>query len=255
MISLSNIIKQRLSSIPPKERRTISLKEVKLPETETELDTGQDPEFLLDHARQEAGKIYEKANAELEQVRRQIEEERISWETEREALIDQAKQEGFQAGFEQGKAEAQSTYQSYLDEANAIVGAARRDYEEKIEQSSEEIVELAVSLAKKVWSQKADDKEAFSALVKQVLSEMKEFDDIAVYVDPEYYTEVQSHKNELEQLLQYGAHLAIYADEKASKGTCYVETAFGRIDAGIDTQLQQLKQKLLSLLETAGVVQ
>lgn len=131
MISLSNIIKQRLSSIPPKERRTISLKEVKLPETETELDTGQDPEFLLDHARQEAGKIYEKANAELEQVRRQIEEERISWETEREALIDQAKQEGFQAGFEQGKAEAQSTYQSYLDEANAIVGAARRDYEEK----------------------------------------------------------------------------------------------------------------------------
>lgn len=84
---------------------------------------------------------------------------------------------------------------------------------------------------------------------------MKEFDDIAVYVDPEYYTEVQSHKNELEQLLQYGAHLAIYADEKASKGTCYVETAFGRIDAGIDTQLQQLKQKLLSLLETAGVVQ
>jgi flagellar biosynthesis/type III secretory pathway protein FliH len=126
MISLSNIIKQRLSSIPPKERRTISLKEVKLPETETELDTGQDPEFLLDHARQEAGKIYEKANAELEQVRRQIEEERISWETEREALIDQAKQEGFQAGFEQGKAEAQSTYQSYLDEANAIVGAARR---------------------------------------------------------------------------------------------------------------------------------
>ncbi|VEH78076.1 flagellar assembly protein H [Bacillus licheniformis] len=149
MISLSNIIKQRLSSIPKKERRTISLKEVKLPETETELDTGQDPEYLLDHARQEAGKIYEKASAELEQVRRQIEEERSSWETEREALIDQAKQEGFQAGFEEGKAEARSAYQAYLDEANAIVRAARRDYEEKIEQSSEEIVELAVSLAKK----------------------------------------------------------------------------------------------------------
>lgn len=197
MISLSNIIKQRLSSIPQKERRTISLKEVKLPETETELDTGQDPEYLLDHARQEAGKIYEKASAELEQVRRQIEEERSSWETEREALIDQAKQEGFQAGFEEGKAEARSAYQAYLDEANAIVRAARRDYEEKIEQSSEEIVELAVSLAKKVWNQKADDKEAFTALVKQVLSEMKEFDDIAIYVDPEYYTEVQSHKTNL----------------------------------------------------------
>ncbi|MED1741818.1 flagellar assembly protein FliH [Bacillus swezeyi] len=252
MISLSNIIKQRSSSMPEKKRRTISLREIKLPESEADFSAEQDPEFLLKSAQQEAGKIYEKANAELEQSRRQIEEEKSSWETEREALIEQAKKEGFEAGFELGKNEARKTYESYLEDANTIVRTARRDYEEKIEQSAEEIVTLAVSLAKKVWGQKSDDNAAFMTLVKQVLSEMKEFDDISIYVDPDYYTEVQSHKNELEALLQYGSHIAIYADDKAAKGTCYVETAFGRIDAGIDTQLQQLKQKLISLLETAG---
>ena len=252
MISLSNIIKQRLSSIPDKKRRTISLKEVKLPESGADLLETPDPEHLINQAHQEASKIYEKANVELEHVRRQIEEERKAWDREREALIEQAEKEGFEAGFELGKAEAEQAYASQLEHANAIVKTARQDYEEKIERSAEEIIALAVSLAKKVWNQKPDDKEAFKDLVKQVLSEMKEFDEISIYVDPEYYIEVQSHKKELEELLQYGAHLAIYADEKAAKGTCYIETAFGRIDAGIDTQLQQLKQKRLDTLQPAG---
>lgn len=252
MISLSNIIKQRISSVLEQKKRKISLKEIKLPETAADLAAEESPELLINKAQQEAKEIHEKANVELEQIRRQIEQERKGWEAEREALIEQAKKEGYEAGFELGKAEAEKSYQSYLEGANAIVRAARQDYEQKIEQSAEDIITLAVSLAKKVWNQKPDDKEAFIVLVKQVLSEMKEFDEISIYVDPEYYIEVQSHKNELEEMLQYGAHIAIYADEKAAKGTCYIETAFGRIDAGIDTQLQQLKQKLLDTLETAG---
>ncbi|MDA7025864.1 flagellar assembly protein FliH [Bacillus sp. CLL-7-23] len=252
MISLSNIIKQRLSSIPEEKRRTISIKEVKASKEEEELLGEPDPQLLLHQAKQEANQLLEKANLELEQTRRQIDEEKTNWDTERQALIEQAKKEGFEAGFEHGKADAHKTYQSYLENANAIVSSARQDYEEKIEQSAEEIITLAVSLAKKVWHQKPDDKAAFIELVKQVLSEIKEFDDISIYVDPEYYEMVRSQKNELQQLLQYGTHLAIYADEKAVKGTCYIETAFGRIDASIDTQLEQLKQKLLALLETAG---
>ncbi|NPC92574.1 flagellar assembly protein FliH [Bacillus sp. WMMC1349] len=252
MISLSNIIKQRLSSIPEIKRRTISIKEVKTSKEEEELLGEPDPQLLLHQAKQEANQLLEKANLELEQTRRQIDEEKTNWDTERQALIEQAKEEGFEAGFEHGKADAHKTYQSYIENANAIVSSARQDYEEKIEQSAEEIITLAVSLAKKVWHQKTDDKEAFIELVKQVLAEIKEFDDISIYVDPEYYEMVRSQKSELQQLLQYGTHLAIYADEKAAKGTCYIETAFGRIDASIDTQLEQLKQKLLALLETAG---
>ncbi|MDI5787561.1 hypothetical protein PO124_00785 [Bacillus licheniformis] len=52
-----------------------------------------------------------------------------------------------------------------------------------------------MSLAKS-WNQRLTTKKLYSPR-KQVLSEMKEFDDIAIYVDPEYYTEVQSHKTNL----------------------------------------------------------
>lgn len=59
---------------------------------------------------------------------------------------------------------------------------ARQSVEEKLESAEEEIIELSVALAKKVWQQKSDDKEAFLLLVKQVVAEVKDYDDISIYV-------------------------------------------------------------------------
>lgn len=39
---------------------------------------------------------------------------------------------------------------------------------------------------------------------------------------------------------------------KKLKGTCYIETPFGRVDASVDTQLMQLKDKLLTALEAGA---
>ncbi|MGG5832782.1 hypothetical protein ACQ4LK_21635, partial [Bacillus pumilus] len=39
-------------------------------------------------------------------------------------------------------------------------------------------------------------------------------------------------------------------DEKAPKGTCYVETSFGKVEASVDTQMNQLKGKLLEVIDS-----
>jgi flagellar assembly protein FliH len=41
----------------------------------------------------------------------------------------------------------------------------------------------------------------------------------------------------------------IYANAELNVNDCFIESAFGRIDISIDTQLQQLKKQLLQLLE------
>lgn len=105
---------------------------------------------------------------------------------------------------------------------------------------------------KKYGGKKVDDKEAFLLLVKQVVAEVKDYDDISIYVDPEYYETVHQHMDEIQQLLYKECRISLYADEKAAKGTCSIETPFGRVDAGIDTQLMQLKQKLLTALEAGA---
>ncbi|MCY8230285.1 flagellar assembly protein FliH [Bacillus spizizenii] len=242
---MSNIIKQESSFSPQKERRKLSVQEVRIDHSHL-LQAEENPEALMARVKEEADRISEQANSHIENIRRQIEQEKNDWAAEKQKLIEEAKAEGFEQGVALGKAETLQQYGELIDQANSIIEMSRKAVEDKLENANEEIVELAVALAKKVWQQKSDDKEAFLLLVKQVINEVKEYDDISIYVDPYYYETVFQQKDEIQQLLYKECRLGIYADEKAPKGSCYIETPFGRVDASVDTQLMQLKDKLLT---------
>ncbi|MCM3025567.1 flagellar assembly protein FliH [Bacillus safensis] len=250
---MSRIIKHETSVIPEQGRQTIPLQQVEFKREHHEEELVNETEasqLVLSDAEDQASRILEQANSELEKTLAEINQRRTDFEEERMQLIEEAKQAGYQEGFQKGEADANMKYQATLDQANDIVSLARQDYEEKIESSAEQIVELAFELAKRVWYVAEDTKDQFLALVKQVISEVKEYDDISIYVDPEHYEHVMEYKDELIRILQKDTHLAIYSDEKAPKGTCYVETSFGKVEASVDTQMNQLKEKLLEVIDS-----
>ncbi|WP_321998974.1 flagellar assembly protein FliH [Bacillus pumilus] len=250
---MSRIIKHETSVIPEQGRQTIPLQQVEFKKEHHEEELVNETEvsqLVLSDAEDQASRIVEQANSELEKTMAEINQRRADFEEERMQLIEEAKQAGYQDGFQKGEADAMSQYRSILDQANDIVSLAKQDYEEKIESSAEKIVELAFELAKRVWYSAEDTKDQFLALVKQVISEVKEYDDISIYVDPEHYDHVMEYKDELIRILQKDTHLAIYSDEKATKGTCYVETSFGKVEASVDTQMNQLKEKLLEVIDS-----
>ncbi|AMM97272.1 flagellar assembly protein FliH [Bacillus pumilus] len=250
---MSRIIKHETSVIPEQGRQTIPLQQVEFKKEHHEEELVNETEasqLVLSDAEDQASRIVEQANNELEKTMAEINQRRADFEEERMQLIEEAKQAGYQDGFQKGEADAMSQYRSILDQANDIVSLAKQDYEEKIESSAEKIVELAFELAKRVWYSAEDTKDQFLALVKQVISEVKEYDDISIYVDPKHYDHVMEYKDELIRILQKDTHLAIYSDEKAPKGTCYVETSFGKVEASVDTQMNQLKGKLLEVIDS-----
>ncbi|MES5395249.1 flagellar assembly protein FliH [Bacillus amyloliquefaciens] len=249
---MSNVIKQQSSFSPEQKRRKLSLQEVRNTHPQFDLEKAENPEALMAFAKAEADRVSEEAKHQLEYTLLQIEEEKSRWAEEKQRLMEEAKAEGYQEGMALGKAEAETQYANLISRANAVTEMARQSVEEKLESAEEEIIELSVALAKKVWQQKSDDKEAFLLLVKQVIAEVKDYDDISIYVDPEYYETVHQHMDEIQQLLYKECRLSLYADEKAARGTCSIETPFGRVDAGIDTQLMQLKQKLLTAFEAGA---
>ncbi|MGG3572093.1 flagellar assembly protein FliH [Bacillus gobiensis] len=246
MILLSKVIKQAVSN----HKRTLSLQKIEwnvaedhlYEESIDEIPDAKSAEILIAEAKAEAERITAEARAELEK-------ERQAWSSEKEKLIQSARQEGYDCGLELGKKEAENKYSSLIEKANKISDAARADYEEKLEGAQEEIINLAVALAKKVWNQKEDDQEEFQSLVSQVINELKDYENISIFIDAKYVKYVYELKQELIQCLPHHCHLNIYADTEASKGTCYIETDFGRIDASIDTQLNELKAKLLELIQ------
>ncbi|KML10491.1 flagellar assembly protein FliH [Bacillus safensis] len=250
---MSRIIKHETSVIPEQGRQTIPLQQVEFKREHHEEELVNETEasqLVLSDAEDQASRILEQANSELEKTMAEINQRRTDFEEERMQLIEEAKQAGYQEGFQKGEADANMQYQAILDQANDIVSLARQDYEEKIESSAEQIVELAFELAKRVWYAAEDTKDQFLSLVKQVITEVKEYDDISIYVDPEHYDHVMEYKDELIRILQKDTHLAIYSDEKAPKGTCYVETSFGKVEASVDTQMNQLKEKLLEVIDS-----
>ncbi|MFS2248205.1 flagellar assembly protein FliH [Bacillus sp. A31] len=250
---MSRIIKHETSVIPEQGRQTIPLQQVEFKKEHHEEELVNETEasqLVLSDAEDQASRIVEQANSELEKTMAEINQRRAAFEEERMQLIEEAKQAGYQDGFQKGETDANMQYQSILDQANDIVSLAKQDYEEKIESSAEKIVELAFELAKRVWYSAEDTKDQFLALVKQVISEVKEYDDISIYVDPEHYDHVMEYKDELIRILQKDTYLAIYSDEKAPKGTCYVETSFGKVEASVDTQMNQLKEKLLEVIDS-----
>ena len=74
--------------------------------------------------KQELASIEELQKKRIEEADHQIREARNQWEEEKQKLIKEAQQQGFQKGHEDGKQEAFRQFESKLNEANHIIDIA-----------------------------------------------------------------------------------------------------------------------------------
>lgn len=215
----------------------------------------QDPElaeqtsFIIQSAKEKADKIIESAYAEKAKVLEQIRKEKDDWSQECQLLAEQARQEGYTEGMEVGRQEGLKQAQIHIEEANKIIDLAKKDYDEKIQHSEDTILDLSVKIAEKIINVKlGESKDHFIPLVKKGLIEVKDYNNIKVHIHPEQYELLLSHKDELLLLMTNETDLNIYVNQDLDKNGCYIESAFGRIDISVDTQLQELKEHLSRLL-------
>ncbi|MBC5635960.1 flagellar assembly protein FliH [Ornithinibacillus sp. BX22] len=184
------------------------------------------------------------ANTEQE-----IQSAKEAWQQEKLELIEQARQEGFQAGFEQGKVESLEQYHHLIEQANGIIEASKLDYQSTVEKSEETILTLAVHVAKKIIKQEIDkEPDLFLPIVKDAISTIKDQREVTIYLHPENYEYILSQKNELEKILESKATLSIYINEALEVGSCVIEHPFGKIDASIHTQLSKIYEVLHEVL-------
>lgn len=254
MISLSNLIKPIWPNLEQGEEKVISIK--KIGSNEQEEDEQSNEQMmernadLLSQAQAEAEQILQKARREYEAAMADIQVQRHSWQEEKEWLIQQAKEEGYQDGWKEGQQHGYAEYRTLIEEAKGIIHAAKGDYATYLESSEKVILELAVKIAEKIVAKKIEEEEYFTALVKRALKEVKECHDIRIHVHPHDYTFVLSQKEELLSIFSNEAKLFIYPDEEMTQGGCIIESETGRIDASIDTQLSEVKKILTEILES-----
>ena len=221
-------------------------------------NTGQDQEqeeTIIDiqkqqaQAEEELKQTRDKADQLLADAKNRIETEQEQWKEEKAKWIEEAKQQGYQDGFQLGKEESVTEYKTLLDQASSIVELAEQEGKAILAQSEPKILRLGLVTASKIIHQEIGKSDAYIDIVRNVLREVQEQPLIRIKSHPTDYEKLQKYKEELRLIIDTKAELTFYPDESLTEGACVVETPFGKIDASVDSQLETLRHSLFDLAE------
>lgn len=257
MISLSRLIKS--TWVPQEfsnENKVISIRSVRSAkeaggveyhtyESQVERDR------ILQDAQAEASRIVEQARAQAARMSEQMEQERQIFEQELAQAHEQAKQAGYEAGYEEGKQGAFLEATTFIQEAQETVRLSKHDYLRKIDEAEGTILNIALQVADKIIGEAlTGDPESFLPVVKKALKEAREYKEIQLHIHPNYYEFLLVQREDLIRIFPKETELYIFPDGDLNPQSCIIESANGRIDASVDTQLNELKRKLYELLES-----
>lgn len=256
MTSLSNIFKQdekldiktiKLKSID----QFIKQKPKKNDKNGTEQLTLQTSSLTeqIGHLTDEIAQLEAKKQKIIQETEAEINALKAAWEEEKQIYINEAQNEGFQAGFQKGEQAILTEYAHLIDEANETIRLAKIDYEVTIKESEPMIIKLATQMAEKIVHKQLEiDENVIKRIAYDVIKDLTEQEEIKIIVSPKDYEHLLHQKKDFENMLQKTSKLSIYVNDELKGGMCKIEYPSGKTDASIQTQLQLIENELLNIV-------
>ncbi|OGP15074.1 MAG: hypothetical protein A2052_05230 [Deltaproteobacteria bacterium GWA2_54_12] len=162
-----------------------------------------------------------------------------------ESLEREAYEKGFnageKAGYEFGRKKAEVLFSGIEGVLNEL-STFKQSLYSKCER---EMVELSLSIAKKVIQRETVIKEdGVLECLRAALRAVVAGGQIAVRVNPKDLDMVNANRAELARFSGAAKGMSVESDETISRGGCAISTNFGEIDATIETALQEVEEKL-----------
>lgn len=255
MTSLSRLIKSFRAEPEVSDQKVISIKSItgitaNKNEAESPAENSKDYLKIINDAQAEAENIVEKAKRQSEEILSAVYDEKAAFENERQQAFMKASEEGFNYGREEGHKAGFKEYTDKILDAEKIIDAAKTDYLSYIESAEEVILRLALKAAEKVVGKSLEEnQDLFISFIKNSLYEAREAERVNLLVHPDQYQLLLESKQELEAVFPRETSLHIYPNTEVKADGCILETPSGRIDAGVTSQLEELKIKLVEMLE------
>jgi flagellar assembly protein FliH len=194
-------------------------------------ETNKEKENILAEARKEAQKIISETRAEAEEIKKKA--------------YDEGYKKGLEDGFREGKKEIE-VLATRLHEITSYIVKKR---EEIIQKSEREVVELALEIVKKILKEITEkEREIVIRQIKYALSKLAGETKFIIRVNPRDLEITASHKEEFIKILEKNGEIKIFEDPFVEPGGCIVETDTTTIDLKIFSQLQEIEEKIKSML-------
>ncbi len=186
----------------------------------------------------------DKMSSELVKLQMQIEE----GQKEFEQRIEEAKNESFAKGFEEGynkakkehEVELETLKKHYVDSISKLdetVGKCKN----YIDGLKGELSDVSLEIAKEVIAKEIsiDSKEIALALAKKLLNDIKEANSVEIKVNPKDFEFLKSTLSDMQ-------HITVSSDEAISEGGVILLSDIGNIDGDIKTRLEKAKHIIMT---------
>lgn len=198
------------------------------------------------NAEQEAEQMRQTAEQQAEQI---IQEAEVQGEKIREDMRRQGVQEGREIGIDEGKAELQRV----IDRFHVVLSKAIERRNEIIQESEVQVVNLVLSIAKKVIKVISEhQKNVVINNINQSLQKLQQKSDVIVRVNLADIKLVTKHKEDILRMAERVQNITIAEDTTVDPGGCIIETDFGEIDARIASQLREIEDRILEMVPIKG---
>lgn len=189
------------------------------------------PEELLAEARQQAEDILEEARREAK--------------NEAEMLRQEAAKEGREEGLKAAKETLDIQLRALEEEKEEL----HKQYDELMLEAESKLIDILSDVYEKLIGVSfRGDNEVLLYVISNALKGIDGSHSFTVRVAPEEYETVRQKQAILENCIQgKDSYLEILSDNQLKLGQCSIETEKGIYDCGIDTQLNEIKKRLVLL--------
>lgn len=191
----------------------------------------------------------EEARTELAGLQAQIEQEREQAQLEAEQIkakaFEEANEQGYQEGYQKGLDSVQELQKQCEEEKLR----QEQEYQQKLQEMEPMMVDTLCDVYSHIFKVEAKEhKELVLKLLQDTLLKVDSTGSVIIHVAKEDYSYVQERKASLleEAGLQNGA-VEIVSDATLQNAQCMIETEGGVYDCSLDTELAELKRRLMLL--------
>jgi flagellar assembly protein FliH len=162
------------------------------------------------------------------------------------------KSQGYKDGYEAGKTEItealQEQNQSALNEIAQMLEKIEAEKEAVISQYEKDLTRLAIDIAEKIIRHKIHSEDSsVAAIIESAIKDYRNVEWVKIYIsDKDDAIAIRADKKLINELNKISDDVKIDVSEELKEGSVIVETPDGIVDAGIDTQLKNLKEMVLS---------
>ena len=191
----------------------------------------------------------EEARNELASLQAQIEQEKEQAQLEIDQMkakaFEEANEQGYQEGYRKGLDSVQELQKQCEDERLQ----QEQEYQKKLEEMEPLMVDTLCDVYSHIFKVEAKEhKELVLKLLQDTLLKVDGTGSIIVHVAEEDYAYVQEQKGALlEEAGMQSGSVEIVSDAALARAQCMIETEGGVYDCSLDTELAELKRRLMLL--------